>query len=31
MEGSFPLCSILLIPEIQPLAEKLREIVVDGV
>jgi len=28
MEGSFFLCSVLLIPKIQPLAEKLREIVV---
>ena len=28
MEGSFFLCSVLLIPKIQPLAEKLRESVV---
>ena len=28
MEGSFLLCSVLLIPKIQPLAEKLRGIVV---
>ncbi len=30
MEGAFFLCSVLLIPKVQPLAEKLREIVVAG-